>query len=1070
MMKSKLLAMLLIWMGVMLVGVFGLPAQAAEVVPDWPVTDGQINATATDGTHLYVGGYFSMIGKPNGHGRAFDTSDGIADLSLPFVNKRIEVVIPDGSGGWFIGGAFSSVGGVTRKGIAHIQADGSLGDFDPDISGTVYSLLLDGTTLYAGGTFTRVNSSSINRKYLASFDINQATDNVKDFNPGLNGYVYALTKYGTTLYVGGQFTQVNTNAGEYPGVSYIAKKRNYIAAFDTTQAFDNATAFNPSLDNKVYSLQINTTGTTLYAGGTFTKVNLATTPVTRSLVASFNTNDGSSTVFDPNVIGNMVNTLLLEGSTLYAGGYFQTVNDGVSRTNLVAFNSTTGIETGYNPSPNTTVHSMALDGTTLYVGGHFTTVNTTSNIKVRRYLAAFTTTKNTQNVINNFVPKINQTVQAVAVQGGKVYAGGDFTLVDGLDRNNMAAIHLETGEVTGFNPSPDGLVASLAWGNDMLYAGGGFLNVNTVPGNQPAARQYLASFDTTVMENNVTGFKPGVDSNVNSLLLDGVTLYAGGFFTHVDSDLSNTPRNNLAAFDTTLETGAMTAFDPSLNGSVTSLQKVGNILYAGGYFSQVNTNAALYPGETITVKDRSYIAAFDTQHAINNATEFNPSLNSNVQSMVVSEGILYAGGFFTEVNTQLGGTLQSRKYLAAFYTTVMEDNATLFDTQLNNYVMALALRGTTLYASGAFSKVNTNQARQDFAAFDVTRVTDNVTSLIIRHNSPAKSLRLIGERLFTGGTYAYIEGEHHHSLGAIQFTPPTVSVDVPSGSYNTAQNVVLECVPSTGLNCKTYYSTDTSAPLRSFDEYDMPVSVSVDTTLRFYSKDDEGTISEIYSTEYRFDKVSPIVSITPTAGTYKFTQAVSITCMDDNSGCADILYTTDGSDPKISGTIYTDPIVVESNMTFKFFASDNAGNNSEVITQDYVIDSVAPVVSATPAGGSYDSTQTVTLTCSDENSGCISIIYTIDGSDPKTSGLTYTDPITIDSTKTLKFFASDNAGNESVVMTEIYTITIGSNTNSTAAGGGSSGGCSLRSGAPFDPTFGLIMLVYLFYWWRTRRY
>jgi hypothetical protein len=88
--------------------------------------------------------------------------------------------------------------------------------------------------------------------------------------PGGFSSVYSLVASGTTLYAGGSFIDVNTNA--------TPKTRHYLAAFDTTVATDNATAFDPSLGGSYpypgfLANALALSGPTLYAGGTFTAVN-----------------------------------------------------------------------------------------------------------------------------------------------------------------------------------------------------------------------------------------------------------------------------------------------------------------------------------------------------------------------------------------------------------------------------------------------------------------------------------------------------------------------------------------------------------------------------------------------------------------------------------------------------------------------------------------------------------------------------------------------------------------------------------------------------------------------------
>ncbi len=83
------------------------------------------------------------------------------------------------------------------------------------------------------------------------------------------------------------------------------------------------------------------------------------------------------------------------------------------------------------------------------------------------------------------------------------------------------------------------------------------------------------------------------------------------------------------------------------------------------------------------------------------------------------------------------------------------------------------------------------------------------------------------------------------------------------------------------------------------------------------------------------------------------------------------------------------------------------------------VDTIAPIVSADVLGGTYNSTQTVTITTNDPTS---TIYYTINGKTPTTSSTLYEGPITINSTASLKYAAIDPAGNWSPVGTQNYLI------------------------------------------------
>lgn len=85
------------------------------------------------------------------------------------------------------------------------------------------------------------------------------------------------------------------------------------------------------------------------------------------------------------------------------------------------------------------------------------------------------------------------------------------------------------------------------------------------------------------------------------------------------------------------------------------------------------------------------------------------------------------------------------------------------------------------------------------------------------------------------------------------------------------------------------------------------------------------------------------------------------------------------------------------------------------------VDATAPITTASPAGGTFSESQTVSLTADEITA---TIYYTTDGSDPTESSAQYSFPIPINATTTLKFFAKDIAGNSEAIKTETYTINI----------------------------------------------
>lgn len=87
----------------------------------------------------------------------------------------------------------------------------------------------------------------------------------------------------------------------------------------------------------------------------------------------------------------------------------------------------------------------------------------------------------------------------------------------------------------------------------------------------------------------------------------------------------------------------------------------------------------------------------------------------------------------------------------------------------------------------------------------------------------------------------------------------------------------------------------------------------------------------------------------------------------------------------------------------------------------YTFAETAPIAKASVSTGVYDSAQTVTLSCEDENAV---IYYTLDGSDPQgnVDAIQYTEPITISSTATLSYYTTSFGKNDSNTESCYYVI------------------------------------------------
>ena len=148
-------------------------------------------------------------------------------------------------------------------------------------------------------------------------------------------------------------------------------------------------------------------------------------------------------------------------------------------------------------------------------------------------------------------------------------------------------------------------------------------------------------------------------------------------------------------------------------------------------------------------------------------------------------------------------------------------------------------------------------------------------------------------------------------------------------------------------------------------------------------------------------------------GTYNAAQSVTISCATVG---AVIHYTTDGSTPTSSSPTYSAAINVNVSMTLKAIAIKES-DESAIASATYTLKVAAPTFS--PAGGSYNSTQSVTISC---ETGGAAIHYTTDGSTPTAGSPTYSSAISVSSTQTIKAIATMSGWTNSDVASASYTI------------------------------------------------
>ena len=274
------------------------------------------------------------------------------------------------------------------------------------------------------------------------------------------------------------------------------------------------------------------------------------------------------------------------GNTVYATGSFsQTWPAGVSNTaandtargNLLAFNLTTGnLITSFNHTLNAQglFITASPDGSVIYVGGDFTTVDGVTH----NHIAAFSTA--TGALLSTFKAGLSGEVDAISATASTVYVGGNFASSGGVTRTKLAAFSASTGALLSWAPTAEnGEVAALVVTPDQseVVVGGRFptLNgvnvyglgaVNAVSGaTLPYAANQYIRDYTTVGSTNSNG------AGINSLTTDGTQIYGSGF--------SFNEGNFEGTFGLSPDSGAINIVN-DCHGDTYDVQPVGQVLYA----------------------------------------------------------------------------------------------------------------------------------------------------------------------------------------------------------------------------------------------------------------------------------------------------------------------------------------------------------------------------------------------------------------------------------------------------------------------------------------------------------
>lgn len=351
------------------------------------------------------------------------------------------------------------------------------------------------------------------------------------------------------------------------------------ARADGTQGAAVAMARTWGVDNRV--LAIVNTGSSVIIGGEFTNViDPDGNQYPANHVAKF---DPATGTFDTSwslSVDNTVNSMAVDGDTLYLGGSFQYVNGSLHKFLAAVSLSTGALKTGFATQATRSVDAMALGGGFLYVGGSFPSLRDATGFKTVNYLGRVNKTTGAIDVGWSSGVVLDGRVWSLLAHpnGTRLYVGGDFLSINADPlRRGMAAVTtsspaaIDTGYLSGYTNqvSRAPVLGMDLEGDNLLLA---------VGGSGGACTLQSATTGTNIWSKHGTG-------NVVGVAFFGPYSYCGGHFSGPGSFDGQT-REKVAAIETA--TGTLQPWAPTVNSAlgVWSMASTANALVIGGDFTK----------------------------------------------------------------------------------------------------------------------------------------------------------------------------------------------------------------------------------------------------------------------------------------------------------------------------------------------------------------------------------------------------------------------------------------------------------------------------------------------------
>ena len=395
------------------------------------------------------------------------------------------------------------------------------------------------------------------------------------------------------------------------------------------------------------------------------------------------------------------------------------------------------------------IYSLAISGDYLYVGGYFDAASDRDIIT--NGIARWNMVTHTWSKVGG--PGFSKTsgspdVFALAVDGsGNVYAGGDFSFVNGTPALNVAKWNGSAWSAVGSLGTTSEKVEALLWHGSSLIAAGNFVNLHHIAAWNGASWSSLGG---------------GTDKEVYTLAADSSFLYVGGTFLNVKNPNATTVGVHYIAMwnwsgNYWLDMGG--GFD----GPDVDALAVGpdGHVYAGGRFHN--------SGSVTTSNIARWSGSWEAVHA---STSLAEGVGGNVYALAFSgQDMWVAGGF------QSGGSY-SADYVIKF-NLVDQQWYTPGGNTPNGPINAVLVSYPYVYYGGDFNSAGVIQT-SGVARYNV--LTNTWATLgtglsgcasFLCHGPVVNALAIFASSLYVGGDFTSAGGTAVHGLARLDLGTTT---------------------------------------------------------------------------------------------------------------------------------------------------------------------------------------------------------------------------------------------------------------------------------------------------------